>query len=1008
LDAVHPPEAPLDILAQQLIAETAAAEWRTHDLYELVTAAHPYRDLSREVFDEVLQLVSHGIVTGRGTRAAYVHHDTVNDELRGRKGARLAALTSGGAIPEIGDFRVVLEPEGTLLGTVNEDWATESMAGDIFLLGTHAWQILRVTSGEVRVVDAEGKPPTVPFWTGEAPARTAELSHEVSKLRQMVDTFLCDDDPAGATRWIVDTAGVDREAAALVVSYLSAGRAMLGVMPTQSDLVLERFFDEAGGMQLVIHSPYGGRINRAMGYALRKKFCRTFNFELQASASDDAVVISLGPHHSFPLHDVPRFLTPHTILDTLRQAVLDQPVFLIRWRWNLNRSLAVLRWRGGRRNPPPIQRMESDDFMAALFPGAAACQENITGPIEIPDHPIVRQTLHDALSESLDAEGLVELWRDVAAGRVAFHARDTTEPSVFSHEILTAKPYAFLDDGEAVDRRTNAVPLRRGLPLHPEQLGTLLPEAVERVRDEITPHPTTADEVHDLLSALVVTRARDHWRTLFVELCERGRVTSVVRADVEWWHTVERSAQAAVLLGTEPCDSDTSACRDPALIGPGADEGAPQVPSPEEVATEVVRGHLDLHSPCTAAELAHLCSLSDTLVAVALATLESQGFALRGSFAPDRPGEAETRWCSRRLLARMHAYSRQSRRRRSQPVSAVDFCRFLTRWQHAAPGSQVSGIAGLRRVLERLQGFEAAAAAWEPHLLGVRVTDYRTGWLDRLCQAGEVGWLRLRIRELDDPDRRTGTTSKATPISVVFRHDLAWLLPAHRGQTEPEIPSCGAVADVMEALSADGALFASELVAKTGRLSSDIEAALWEAVARGLVSGDGFAAIRDLVTRHRKAGPPGNRLSRLRLGAHAPLPSAGRWSVIPASAPSPSADPDELTDALADQLLQRWGVVFYDLVASERLATPWRHLQWALRRLEDRGVVRGGRFVTGFSGEQFALPEAVDGLDSLRRRPGSGGSMVVNACDPLNLTGIILPGSRVAGVRTKQVEIPCA
>ena len=428
LDAVLPPEAPLDILGQQIVAETAADEWTTDALYALVTRAYHYRDLTRETFDQVLELASNGIQTGRGRRAAYVHHDTINGEARGRKGARLAALTSGGAIPEIGDFRVVLEPEGTYLGSVNEDWATESMAGDIFLLGTHAWQIRRVAGGEVRVVDAAGKPPTIPFWTGEAPARTYELSHEVSSLRSTVDNYIAADDPAGATRWVAETAGVSTEAAALVVAYLAAGRAMLGVMPTQRDLVLERFFDEAGGMQLVMHSPYGGRINRAMGYALRKKFCRSFNFELQASANDDAVVISLGPHHSFPLQDVPRFLSPENIRETLTQAVLDQPVFLLRWRWNLNRALVVLRWKGGRRNPPPFQRMEADDYMAALFPGAAACQENITGPIEIPDHPLVAQTVHDALTEGLDVDGLIELWGHIGAGDVTVHCCDTTEP----------------------------------------------------------------------------------------------------------------------------------------------------------------------------------------------------------------------------------------------------------------------------------------------------------------------------------------------------------------------------------------------------------------------------------------------------------------------------------------------------------------------------------------------------------------------------------------------------
>ena len=487
LDAVEPPEAPLDILAQQIVAETAAAEWRTDDLFELVRRAHHYRDLTRGQFDEVLELVTEGVATGRGTRAAYVHHDAVNGELRGRKGARLAALTSGGAIPELGDYRVVLEPEETFIGTVNEDWATESMAGDIFLLGTHSWQIRQVTAGQVRVVDAGDRPPR--SRSGSARRRRAPWSCP-PRCPRCGPRSTSASTPAtrtGRREWVRDTCGVGEDAAATVVDYLQAGRATLGLLPTQDDLVLERFFDETGGMQLVIHSPWGGRINRAMGYALRKKFCRSFNFELQASANDDTVVISLGPHHSFPLADVARFIHSGNIRDTLTQAVLDQPIFLSRWRWNLNRALVVLRFRGGRKNPPPIQRMESDDLMAALFPGAAACQENITGPIEVPDHPLVRQTVHDTLTEALDCDGLVELWCRIEDGEVRIHCRDTTEPSVLAHEILTARPYAFLDDGEAVDRRTNAVPLRRGLPVDPSELGRLLPEAIEQVREETTP-----------------------------------------------------------------------------------------------------------------------------------------------------------------------------------------------------------------------------------------------------------------------------------------------------------------------------------------------------------------------------------------------------------------------------------------------------------------------------------------------------------------------------------------
>ncbi len=980
LDAVRPPVAPLDILSQQIIAECAAEDWTTDDLYALVRRAHHYRSLSRHDFDEVVQLGSEGIMTGRGRRAAYLHHDAINGEVRARKGARLAALTSGGAIPDIGDYRVIAEPDETPVGTVGEDWAAESTPGDIFLLGTHAWQIRRVTSGEVRVVDAGDRRPTVPFWLGEAPARTFELSEEVSTLRRTVDDFLMAADPGGATRWLVDEAGLGDAAAGTITLYLAAGRASLGVMPTHTDLVMERFFDESGGMQLVIHSPYGGRINRAMGYGLRKKFCRSFNFELQASASDDAVVISLGPHHSFPLSDVPRYLTTANIRETVTQAILDQPLFLSRWRWNLNRSLVVLRFRGGKKNPPPFQRMESDDMMAALFPGAAACQENITGPIEIPDHPLVHQTVHDGLTELLDVDGLIELWQRIGDGDVTFHFRDTTEPSLLAHEILTARPYAFLDDGEFIDRRTNAVPLRRGLPTDVGDIGRVDSAAIDRVRAEVEPNPTSADELHDLLTAILVAPPRDDWMAMFEALERRGRVKRRLTDDGEIWHTTERSGRVDVLF---------------------AGASAPDI-TREEVAADVLRGHLDVSGPLTAEQLSRQSALAPSLTAIGLATLEAEGFALQGRFSdPDGTGDVE--YCSRRLLARIHSYSRTRRRRSIEPVTPATFMRFLTRWHHVAPGSRLRGIAGLEVALDQLQGHEAPLAAWEPDILAARVSDYRPDLLDRLCHSGSVSWLRLAPPPLDDPNRRTAGPSKATPVSLVNRDDLDWMLAAFRSRATPPVPERGPTADVIESLTSDGAQFLSELVASTGRMPNEIEEAVWDGVARGLLTSDGFEAARSLSSGRRTAPRQHRSLSRIRRAPLRPTQSSGRWSLV--GDPPILDEPDDLAEAAADLLLARWGVVFYDLAATESIDVPWRDIQWALRRLEDRGLVRGGHFVKGFSGEQFALPRAVEMLSTIRRSEPTGRTITLNATDPLNLTGVILPGARVPARRTETVTL---
>ena len=768
LDAIQLPRLPLDILAQQIVAETGAQEWKTDDLYALVRRSAPFAELERAEFDEVVELVSGGIHTGRGTRGAYVHHDAINGELRGRKGARLAALTSGGAIPENGDYRVVAEPDDTFIGTVNEDWAVESMAGDIFLLGTHSWQIRRVETGVVRVRDAGDAPPTVPFWMGEAPARTKELSAEVSELRTRVDEFLANGDPDGARTWLMDAAGIGPEAATMLVDYLAVGRAVLGAMPTLECLVLERFFDETGGMQLVVHSPYGGRINRALGIALRKRFCRTFNFELQAAATDNAVVLSLGPHHSFPLADVPRYLSSQAIDDTLEHAILDSPMFQARWRWNLNRSLMVLRFRNGKKNPPMIQRMESDDLMVAVFPQAAACQDNAVGPIEIPDHVLVRQTIADTLYEGLDADGLRELLERIEDGDVTVHFAETIEPSVLAHEILTARPYAFLDDEELQNRRTNAVTLRRGLSVDLASIGALEAAAIEQVQGEIEPEPETPDDLHDLLSSLGFTRARDDWREPWNELLARGRGRVLHHDGVELWCTAEASADA-----------------DRAMAGE------------EDAIAAALRGHLEISGITSVDRLAAATTLRPTRVEAGLAVLEHEGFALQGRYTPDA---VDTEWVARRLLARMHSYSRRTRRQGVEPATAQDFMRFLLRWQHVAPDTQLTGEAGLAAALEQLQGYEAAAVAWEPDLLARRLRHYDPAWLDRLCHNGEVSWLRLTPRARDDVNAPAGPPSKATPITVVYRNDLAWLLEAARAAGDPAEPAVGATAEVVEVL----------------------------------------------------------------------------------------------------------------------------------------------------------------------------------------------------------------
>jgi ATP-dependent Lhr-like helicase len=964
LDALHPPEAPLDIVAQHVIAESAAERWKEDDLFALIRRAAPFAGLRREDFDEVVELVAEGIETGRGQRGAYVHRDTVNGEIEGRRGARLAALTSGGAIPETADYRVIADPDDTFVGTVNEDWAIESSAGDVFLLGSTSWRIRRVEPGVVRVADANGAPPTVPFWLGEAPSRTDELSAEVSAIRAELDDRLAAGDADGAVAWLMAHAGVDAEVASMAVRYLAAARLALGRLPTIDHLVFERFFDETGGMQLVVHAPFGGRINRGFGLALRKRFCVSFDFELQAAASDDAVVLSLGPQHSFELPSVARFLASRTVEGVLRQAVLVSPMFTARWRWNLNRSLVVLRYRGGRRNPPPIQRMESDDLMAAVFPKLVGCQENVTGPIEIPDHPLVRQTMHDCLTEAMDIRGLEGVVAGLETGAIQVTCVDTTEPSPLSHEILSARPYTFLDDAPLEERRTRAVQLRRGLPVDQRNLGALDPEAIARVRAEAAAEVRNADELCDLLSSMVVSRARtDDERSveLFAELVRTGRA---FERDGFWIATEARALADVVHEGGD-------------------------------AAARALRGHLEVLGPVTAAELAEATGLGATTVLVAIAQLENEGFALRGRFDP---AIDDDQVCARRLLARIHGYTQRRLRREIEPVTAQDFLRFLLRWQHATPDTRLEGRRGLLQLLEQLQGFELSAGAWEQHVLRARITDYRAEWLDSLCMSGDVAWARLGLL----PFANTTTTSRATPVALLLRNDLPWLLQAARGDAAPAEPTEGPTRAVLDELRRRGALFHGEL-ATALQSSAAVEDALWDGVARGLITADGFGAVRSLLhARSLKAaaGPPVAR-RRLRRGATGRVGADGRWCLLPAAAPV--EDPDDLAEAVAEQLLARWGVVFRDLVARETLALPWRDVVDPLRRKEQRGTVRGGRFVTGFTGEQYALPDAVDALRRVRKLERSGEVVTLSGADPLNLVGVIVPGTRVPAIRTASV-----
>jgi ATP-dependent Lhr-like helicase len=1002
LDRVWPPVAPLDILAQQVVAECATREWREDELYDLFRTATPYASLTRADFDDVVEMLSEGPAPSLGRGRAYLHRDRIAGVLRGRRNARMTAITCGGAIPEVADYRVVLDPDETFIGTVNEDWAIESMAGDIFLLGSHSWQIRRIESarGVMRVVDAQGRPPSVPFWLGEAPSRTWELSEEVSRLRRDVAERLGGD--SDVVGWVADEANLDRAGATQLVEYIAAEQGALGIVPSDSDIVFERFFDDAGGMQLVVHAPFGGRVNRGFGLALRKRFCVNFDFELQAAATDDAVVLSLGPQHSFPLEDAFSFVRSANVRESLEQAILIAPMFGARWRWNATRSLAVLRSNAGKQVPPPIQRMRSDDLMTAVFPLLTGCQENVSGPLEIPDHPLTRQTVNDCLYEAMDIDRLTDILQRMERGEIRMHARDTTEPSPFAHEILNARPYAYLEAAPLDARPTRAVSLRRTLPANARDLGALDEAAIERVREEARLEPRDADELHDLLHGLVAVAPNSEWQPWFDELTAAGRAAAVVLPALTaqggcatFWFAAEHVRSIDALY--------PDATIAPTVTLPFALDGEP--PDREDAVLAAVRGHMEYLGPVTPAGLASMLSLGALEAVSALARLEGEGVVLRGRFTPQAsdvraPLAAPEEFCDRRLLARIHRYTLDRLRSEIEPVSAQDFMRYLLHRQHLGSTRRLEGKRGVLDAIAQLQGFEIPAIAWERDVLPQRVADYNPQWLDDLCLAGDVAWVRLAPKKSNGATRGV-SASRATPITLALRRDLPSLLDAARGDVDVEPPTTGDASAVYDALKEHGALFFDDLVAATRVLPVQLEEALWDLVGRGIVTADGFAPLRQIMTPKRASEARRHaRYGSQRVGRSLTGPQ-GRWSLVRRFATA--TQPEELAERAGMQLLARYGVVFRDLVAREHLGVPWRDIVRALRRQEARGVVRGGRFVAGFVGEQYALPEAVDALRRVRKQERSEEIVRVNAADPLNLAGVITPGPRVAALHSNAV-----
>ena len=1012
LDRLTITEKPLDILAQQMVATVAsAASSRDRNeaesggigeeaLFRLMRRAYPYRALSRSEFDQVLEMLSEGISSRRGRRSAHIHRDRVHGLLRPRRGARLTAITNGGAIPDTADYSVVEFPAETFVGTVNEDFAIESSAGDIFLLGNRSWRIRRVGSGKVWVEDAQGLPPTIPFWLGEAPGRTVELSHAVAQLRE--DVAERRDDPVAASQWLAAESGIAAAAAEQIVNYVKETCAVLGTVPTQERIVAERFFDEAGGMQLIIHSPWGARINRAWGMALRKRFCLSFDRELQAAATDDGICISLVERHSFPLSDVFLMLPEAAVDGALTQASLASPMFTNRWRWNATRALALLRQSGGKKVPVAIQRMRAEDLLAAVFPEQVMCQDNRSGPVEIPDHPLVNETMLNCLHEAMDSEGLKTILARIARGEIETICVDTPAPSPMAHEILNANPYAFLDDAPLEERRARAVSLRRVDPWLDREFGQLDAEAIAEVRRQAWPEVRNADELHDFLlgvGILPLARATE-WLPFAESLLRSGRAT------VADWPAEENAQNHRAYVAAERWSLARTllpqATASP-VLQLSANLSAASI-SEEEAWRRMIQGWLDVSGPMTAAELSKMLGLPMGKIDAALLALEAAGAVMRGNFT-GKIGEIE--WCERGLLARIHRLTLGRMRKEIEPASAAEFMNFLLAWQHTTPDTRLRGRDGVLQVIEQLQGLELPAPAWEQHVLPARVRDYDPADLENLCLAGVVAWGRLRseIPVIDDegnetqkkPRRHLRGPTRSAPIAFLLRDEREFFFSGSLTPLEQLSVLTPMARDVARFLERHGASFLGDIAAGTGLLKVKAEEALWELVARGVATGDGVAGLRVLLTPELKRQ---GRRARLRVisggQARARMMPVGRWSLWRPGARTEDLGQEKLCEHQARQLLRRYGIVMRELLARESAAPSWRALLQVYRRLEARGEIRGGRFVSGFVGEQFALPEAVEHLRALRRGARLPEPVVLAASDPLNLAGIISAGAKVS------------
>ncbi|HLW71299.1 MAG TPA: hypothetical protein VKS22_11830, partial [Candidatus Binataceae bacterium] len=1036
LDEVQIPVGCLDVAAQQIVAIAAEEDEISDDaLLRVLRAVPNFASLDHDALSALLTQFAAQLPDRIQGANPKIFYDRAAGLVRPRRGARLAAITSGGTIPENGNYDVVIASAGRKIGDVEEDFAQESMRGDVFSLGSMPWQILGISKNRLMVEPAPGMAPSLPFWQTEAGGRSAALSAEVSGLRLEIATRLMTPNadhaatkplsaernaapsPAecAAAQWLERECKLEPAAAAQAVAYIRRGMAALGALPGEHTLVVERFFDGLGGTQIVIHAPFGIRLNRALGLALRKRLCQTFDFEIQASAIDDAVLLALNSRHSFPLEQILSMITSRSARTTLTQALLDAPMFEVRFRHVATRALSILRSSQGRKIPAWIQRLRTQELITALFPGRNACFENRPIKVELPDHFVVNEAMRECLTETADIECLEQLLRGVEDGSIRTVFVDSTAPSVFAHRILLAWDYSFLDDGERANRRSRTVTMNRAMAedvFRTEDLAELLAaDAIERVAAEIDGRaPNARARNPDELAELI----RAHGFLPLAGVSDRVAADgSIILAGLEQQARVIRAILAPdapeVLLTREDVGLFAAAYPNAtALAAPPSPSEAFEIDSARE---EVVRRALAISPPATPNELARLLWLPPAAIAQALAALEAKGAVFRGHFTP-RPeangvGEqdATEEWCDRYVLERIHRQTLNKLRAEVEPCADHEFAAFRLTWNHCGAARLDPGPDSVRAVIEQLAGLAYPPEYWESAILPARIRDYRPEHLDLLCLSGEFAWLAAPMEDDASPAEQFPTR-----VAFVARR-AAQLAPR-------ELPPLSdADAQLLATMRDHGAQYLDQIADHANLPERDVLAGLWRLAAAGAVSNDSFAPLRLIaaepeaartLARNGAAHVPTRHDAAVRARLKSSL--SGRWSLAASAHPAgelkhEATAADRVRD-LAAVLLTRHGILAREMLALEQFDLTWRELAFALRRMEYAGLIRRGWFVRALSGEQYATPEALATLHAIRAgQVDDNTCAVMNALDPANPFGVLLPGCGVTRESTNLLVV---